>query len=68
MTLSALLAALSSNTNVNITLMESNDTQLITFMAGGYASIESDLGARTVDTIKVNTSTSITISLAAAQP
>ena len=36
MTLSALLAALSSNSNVNITLMESNDTQLITFAVGGY--------------------------------
>lgn len=59
-----LLAALSSNTNVNITLMDSNDTALITFGASGYGSIESDLGSRTVDTIKVNGSTSLTISLA----
>ena len=66
MTLGALLAALSSNTNVNITLMDSNDTALITFVASGYASIESDLGSRTVSTVKVNSSTSITITLAAA--
>ena len=63
MTLGALLAALSSNANVNITLM---DTALITFVASGYASIESDLGSRTVSTVKVNSSTSITITLAAA--
>lgn len=66
MTLGALLAALSSNANVNITLMDSNDTALITFVASGYASIESDLGNRTVSTVKVNSSTSITITLAAA--
>ena len=66
MTLGALLAALSSNANVNITLMDSNDTALITFVASGYASIERDLGSRTVSTVKVNSSTSITITLAAA--
>lgn len=66
MLLKDLLAALSSNTNVNITLMDSNDTALITFVASGYASIESDLGDRTVSTVKVNSSTSITITLAAA--
>ena len=66
MTLGALLAALSSNANVNITLMDSNDTALITFVASGYASIESDLGSRTVSTVKVNSSTSMTITLAAA--
>ena len=66
MTLGALLAALSSNANVNITLMDSNDTALITFVASGYASIESDLGSRNVSTVKVNSSTSITITLAAA--
>lgn len=65
MLLKDLLEALSSNANVNITLMESNDTALITFVASGYASIESDLGERNVDTIKVNSSTALTISLAA---
>lgn len=65
MKLNDLLSALSSNANVNITLMESNETPLITFGAGGYGSIESDLGNRNVDTVKINSTTSITISLAA---
>lgn len=66
MLLKDLLAALSSNANVNITLMDNNDNTLITFVASGYASIESDLGDRTVNTVKVNSSTSMTITLAAA--
>ena len=66
MLLKDVLAALSSNLNVNITIMDNNDNTLITFVAPGYASVESDLGERTVNIIKVVSSTALAISLAAA--
>lgn len=66
MFLSEILAALANNTNVNITLMDDQDTQVVTFNAGGYGAIESDLGSRTVKRIKINSGTSISISMEAA--
>lgn len=63
MTLAETLAALSNNTNVNITLMDDQDNALITFNAVGYPSIESDLGTRVVKAIKVASGTSVVISL-----
>ena len=65
MTLAEILAALSSNTNVNITLTDDQDNQLITFNAAGFAAVESDLGTRKVKRIKINSGTAVTIPLEA---
>lgn len=65
MTLLETLAALANNTNANITLMDDQDNQLITFNAAGYSSVESDLGTRKVNSIKVASGTSVIISLSA---
>ncbi len=67
MTLSELLTALSSNTNVNITLMDDADNQLITFNAAGYGAVESDLGTRKVKRIKISSGTSVVISVEDAE-
>lgn len=63
MTLSQALAALAGNAAVNITLIDDNDVVLITFGAAGYASIESDLGAKVVKYIKVNTAKEVVIAI-----
>ena len=52
MTLSDLLVALSGNTDQYIKLVD-GETELITFNAGGYESVESDITARTVDSITI---------------
>ena len=62
MTLEELLIALKDNP-INITLVDSEDKSLITFNAGGYESIESDLFNSIVDTITVSSSKLITIKL-----
>lgn len=61
MTLSNILSALASNTGLNITLVNTSGDSMITFNAAGYESIESDLGARTVNSIKIVSSTNISI-------
>ena len=43
MTLRKLLEVLSINTNVTITLIDENDTNVITFNAPGYNAVEGDL-------------------------
>ena len=52
MTLSDLLVALSGNTDQYIKLVD-GETELITFNAGGYEAVESDITARTVDKIVI---------------
>lgn len=52
MTLSDLLLALKDNNRQYITLVD-GETELITFNAGGYASVESDITERTVDKITI---------------
>lgn len=57
MTLSEALTALAGNTGINIQLVEvdgTTKTPIITFNAPGYAGVESDLLAKTVDTITIN--------------
>lgn len=64
MTLTQALTALADNTGVNITLVSVNGdvkTNLITFNAPGYASVESDLGSKTVTKITVTSSKSVVI-------
>lgn len=68
MILSDLLSALSSNSEVKVTLLDSSDNVLISFTAPGYAAIESDLGKRTVKRIKINTAQAVTISIDDAVP
>ena len=43
MTLEDLLPTLSKNDMLSITLVDSNEEKLITFNAGGYANVESNL-------------------------
>lgn len=63
MLLSDLLKALSGNANVNITLSDADNDGLITFNAGGYAAVESDLGKRTVKKVKIVSAQAVTIML-----
>ena len=63
MKLADLLAALSNNTNVDITLLDSKDIKLITFNAAGYVAVESALGKRDVKRIKITSATNVFISV-----
>lgn len=63
MVLSDLLVALSGNTSLYVTLTDTTGSTLITFNAGGYANVESDLGAREVERITLISPSKITISL-----
>ena len=67
MTLKDLLAAMSNNSNVSITLIDDNDNVLITFGAPGYNTISADLGARKVKRIKIVTSNQVTIAVEDAE-
>ena len=68
MALSEVLAALANNAGVSITLMDAEGTVLITFMAPGYGSIESDLGERIVKRITVKGAKELIVTLEAATP
>lgn len=63
MKLKDLLATLSNNSTVNITLIDDNDNILITFVAPGYGTISDDLGNREVKWIKINTGNQVTIAV-----
>lgn len=64
MALSDLLVALKDNDKLYITLVD-GDAELISFNAAGYESVESDLGARTVDKVIVDSVSVIKVYLAA---
>ena len=64
MALSDLIVALNDNDKLYITLID-GDAELISFNAAGYASVESDLGARTVDKIVVDSVSVIKVVLTA---
>ena len=68
MTLTAVLTALANNAGVSITLMDAEGNVLITFMAPGYGSIESDLGERIVKRITVKSAKELTVTLEADTP
>lgn len=68
MTLTAVLTALANNAGVSITLMDADGNVLITFMAPGYGSIESDLGERIVKRITVKGAKELIVTLEAATP
>ena len=61
MTLIQLLTALKGNENLNITLQDKEQNNLITFGAPGYLQIENDLGARVVDVVWITSLNHITI-------
>lgn len=64
MALSDLLVALANNSKLFVTLID-GETELISFNAAGYESVESDLGARTVDKIIVDSVSVIKVVLTA---
>lgn len=68
MTLSDLLVALANNQKLYITLTDKNGDTLITFNAAGYESVESDLGSRGINRIKIESPTAVTIVLEDATP
>ena len=68
MTLTAVLTALANNAGVSITLMDAEGVVLITFMAPGYGSIESDLGERIEKRITVKSAKELTVTLEADTP
>lgn len=63
MTLSDLLVALSDNPSLFITLTDTEGVAMITFNAGGYENVESDLGAREVEKITIDSLNKIAIAL-----
>ena len=63
MTLLNLLPALAGNTNLFITLVDKTGSELITFKAAGYASVESDLGIRGVLSITLDSPNTATIKI-----
>lgn len=68
MTLTAVLTALANNAGVSITLVDAEGVVLITFMAPGYGSIESDLGEKIVKRITVKSAKELTVTLEADTP
>lgn len=68
MLLSDLLTALASNAGVNITLMDEDGNVLITFVAPGFASIESDLGTRVVKRIKIRGAKDVAVTIENEEP
>lgn len=63
MALTDLLVALSGNANLFVTLTDKTGSELITFNAGGYESVEGDLGARVVERISIESLNKVSISL-----
>ena len=58
-----LLKALSFNMNVSITLVDADESELITFNAVGYKAVESELGKKKVKKVKIASATAVTIVL-----
>lgn len=63
MVLSDLLVALKDNASLFVTLADKEGNELITFNAAGYESVESDLGARGVNKITLESLNKIAIVL-----
>ena len=68
MTLSELLVALANNQKLFVTLNDKSGSELITFNAAGYESVEGDLGSREVISIVIESPAAITIVLEDATP
>ena len=55
------LGANGANPDVNVTIIDNNDMPLITYNAAGYGSIESDLSAKKVKKIVINSFSAIMV-------
>lgn len=65
MTLLETLTALSGNEKLFVTIKDSEGTELVTFNASGYPSIESDIEAKVVDSIEIISQQKVTVNLVA---
>ena len=65
MTLLETLTALSGNEKLFVTIKDSEGTELVTFNASGYPSIESDLETKVVDSIEIISQQKVTVNLVA---
>jgi hypothetical protein len=65
MTLLETLTALSGNEKLFVTIKDSEGTELVTFNASGYPSIENDLEAKVVDSIEIISQQKVTVNLVA---
>lgn len=65
MTLLETLTALSGNEKLFVTIKDSEGTELVTFNASGYPSIESDLESKVVDSIEIISQQKVTVNLVA---
>lgn len=66
MLLSQLLNAITSS-KIQVTLLESNETELIKFFTGGQQVLNTELLAREVSTLKIDNQTAITVELKPVQ-
>ena len=64
MTLLQVLTALANNTGTNITLIDSENNQIITFNAAGYAAVDATYTAKIVKAITIVSAQAVTISIA----
>jgi len=63
MTLLETLTALSGNEKLFVTIKDSEGTELVTFNASGYPSIESDIESKVVDSIEIISQQKVTVNL-----
>lgn len=64
MTLLQVLTAMANNTTTNITLIDTENKQIITFNAAGYEGIDATITAKIVNSITINSAQAVTISIA----
>lgn len=68
MTLAQLLVTLKNNANLFIVLVDEGGDEMITFNAGGYESVEGDLGAMLVTVVEINSLTTVRVHVKEATP
>lgn len=66
MTLSELLTAI-TQAKILVTILDTNDTELIRFYTGGQAQLASTILARTVANLKIENNGAIVVELGAAE-
>ena len=64
MTLLQVLTALANNTTTNITLVDAENNQIITFNASGYEAVDATYTAKVVKAITIISAQAVTISIA----
>ena len=65
MTLTELLESLDNASKIVVTVNDSDDTELVTFFAGGYTQILGSLLEREIDKLSIKSNTAIVVKLAA---